>query len=287
MSIRRILLAALVLLQLLYLGYQYHARTVEMEQSPRLLVACDLYDPRDFFRGDYLQLLYEKTIFLGDARIGKSLWWGESLVKAGREKGEARWAEKRDRGMELERPPADFLPLAPRPVECSDAVELVEESHFKFGMRKGGGLNLVGFWKETPSKLWELARVEVSGSSQDKPSPGELRTPLEDRILRFCFYQTKEGELVVGVKLTCSFPCSLRYYVPENRGNLRKLWQEAFPDEAFPSEKLRFAAEIVVRPKASLMMKRVLLNGIPYEEAVELIRQGKKEELLKGRDAGE
>lgn len=287
MRIRYILLVVLVLLQLLWLGCQYHARTVEMEQAPRLLVACESYDPRDIFRGDYLRLHCNKVLFLGDARIGKSLWWGEALVESGRVRGEKRLhGENGDEvKAELPTPPAGFVALTPRPAECADAVELTR-SHFKPRLKRDRKRPLLaGFWKETSSGLWELARVEARGSSQDKPRPGEVRTPLESESPDFCFYRTEEGELLIGAEWKFSLLRSLRYYVPENSGELWALWCDAFPDEAFPSEKLRYVAEIVVRPKSSLMVKRVFVNGIPYEEAAALIRQGKKEELLRGREA--
>ncbi len=297
MKIRYILLALLVLCQLLWLGCQYHARRVEMEQAPRLLVACDSYDPRDIFRGDYLSLSCSRSVFLGDARIGKSLWWGEPLMESLRKRCEGRLnrsgemtrtveSEKED----LPSPPPGFLPLEPRASGCADAVELVtvrdmESSPIRVKGMSKVQLQLAGFWTRGKDGLWDISRVESAGSSQDVTQPGEIRTPLHaGKNLHLC--RTEGESPAYGFELRLSLTKlweGLRYYVPEKTGDLWRLWRQSFPDEDFPAEKLRYTAEIIVRPSASLMLRRVFVNGIPYQEAVELVRQGRKEELLKGR----
>lgn len=299
MKIRYILLALLVLCQLLWLGCQYHARRVEMEQAPRLLVACDSYDPRDIFRGDYLSLSCSRSVFLGDARIGKSLWWGEPLMESVRNRCEGRqtWCgEMMETGTvesgrkDLPSPPPGFLPLEPRAPGCADAVELVtvRDIESSFIGSKGASpaqLRMAGFWTRGKDGLWEICRVESVGSSQDVTQPGEIRTTLHaGTTSHLC--RTERESPAYGLELRLSLTKrweGLRYYVPEKTGDLWILWRQSFPDEDFPAEKLRYTAEIIVRPSASLMLRRVFVNGIPYQEAVELVRQGRKEELLKGR----
>jgi len=295
MKIRYILLALLVLCQLLWLGCQYHARRVEMEQAPRLLVACDSYDPRDIFRGDYLSLSCSRSMFLGDARIGKSLWWGEPLMKSLRERCESKLNRSGEMTEESEikklpLPPPGFLPLEPRAPGCADAVELasVRDIANSFIWSKGVSnkqLQLAGFWTRGKDGFWDISRAESVGSSQDVTQPGEIRTPLyADETSHLC--RTEGGAPAYGLEVRLGLTErweGLRYYVPEKTGDLWSLWRQTFPDEEFPGEKLRYTAEIVVRPEKPLMLRRVFVNGIPYLEAVELVRQGRKEALLKGR----
>lgn len=52
-KIRSILLTLVIAIQVSWLVVHYADGFRELDKAPRLRVACDFYDPHDFFRGDY------------------------------------------------------------------------------------------------------------------------------------------------------------------------------------------------------------------------------------------
>ena len=61
------LLFAVVAVQLLWLGWNYVERTLELEHAPVLRIECQQRDPRDLFRGEYVALNAGQSVSLAQA----------------------------------------------------------------------------------------------------------------------------------------------------------------------------------------------------------------------------
>jgi hypothetical protein len=93
--------------------------------------------------------------------------------------------------------------------------------------------------------------------------------------------ETEEEERTVSVKqyvkLVLSFTSSswegMRFYVEEGTGNIRHLWlNEVEGKDNVPFESVRRTVDIVIRENAPVIPRMLYLNGVPYPEAVEQIR---------------
>lgn len=131
---------------------------------------------------------------------------------------------------------------------------------------------VVGFWKQGEDSCWNMTRVEVACSEEDRPGEGELRTWLR------AIYGNNENDAMLRLDLVPNqgdWASFWSYYVSEETGDVRKAWEETFPEsEKFPSDRIRLTAEILVRKGGSLLPRQLYLNGIPWHEAINQIRSG-------------
>lgn len=232
------ILAVLLLGQLSWLGYSYHARVQEIAESPHILLAVKQYDPRDLFRGDYLSLDVEEHLPLNveSPCLGKSLYWKEGHVyNYGSGSGQ--------------------IPYPAREKQTEDATLLW----------KGYGQDsfVVGFVRPDAEGVWHLSRVEAWDSSEDVCREGERRLPAPMRAYITSFRTESSEEQSVPV-CCVSLRRALRYYVPEKKGNLPSIAWNA------PAEKKALVTmECVLREKNGLIPVQVFVDGVPYLEAYE------------------
>lgn len=231
------LLAAVVLGQLAWLGYSYHARVQEIAESPHILLEVRQYDPRDLFRGDYLSLDMEEEIPLtpDEPRLGKSLYWeaGDVYDYCGSGK----------------------IPYPAREKQTEDALCL----------RRGysGPDALAGFVRADAEGVYHLSRVEAWGSGEDACREGERRLPSPVRA-HIAASRTASRDEHSHPVCNVSLSHSLRYYVPEKKGNLPSIAWNA------PAEKkARVTMECVLRERSGVMPVQVFVDGVPYLEAYE------------------
>lgn len=230
------LLAALLLGQLSWLGYSYHARVQEITESPRILLEVKQYDPRDLFRGDYLSLDVEEEIPLNAESpcLGKSLYWKEGHI----------YNYVGGSGQ---------IPYPAREKQTEDAKLL--------GHGDDGDGGVVGFVRPDAEGVWHLSRVEAWGSSEDVCREGERRLPTPMRAY-ITFSRTISGEEQSVPVCNVSLRRALRYYVPEKKGNLPSIAWNA------PAEKkARVTMECVLRERNGLLPMQVYVDGVPYLEA--------------------
>lgn len=238
------LLAAVVLGQLSWLGYSYHARVQEIAESPHILLEVRQYDPRDLFRGDYLSLDVEEEIPLipEEPRLGKSLYWEEGSVSTYRD-------------ME-----PTVIPYPAREKQTEGATRLL------YGWY-GSDASFVGFVRPDAEGVWHLSRIEARGSSEDVCREGERRLPAQMRA----YITSSRARLSADAADVAALPVcsvslchSLRYYVPEKKGNLPSIAWNA------PAEKkVRVTMECVLREKNGLIPVQLFVDGVPYLEAYE------------------
>lgn len=232
------LLAVLLLGQLSWLGYSYHARVQEIAESPHILLAVKPYDPRDLFRGDYLSLDMEVEIPLtpDEPRLGKSLYWVADSVSTYRG------------GERIEIP----YPAREKQTEGATLLRCWWDSHED---------NFVAFVRPDTEGVYHLSRVEAWGSSEDVCREGERRLPAPLRA-----YITDSGAVSKDEHshpvCEVSLRHALRYYVPEKKGNLPIIAWNA------PAEKkARVTMECVLRERNGLLPVQVFVDGVPYLEA--------------------
>lgn len=238
------LLAAVVLGQLAWLGYSYHARVQEIAESPHILLEVRQYDPRDLFRGDYLSLDLEEEIPLtpDEPRLGKSLSWDAGSV-----------VHYSDTGR-------NEIPYPAREKQTEGATLL------RYGWYSHEA-SFVGFVRPDAEGVWHLSRIEAWGSSEDVCREGERRLPALMRAYitssraRFSADAADVAALPVCSVSLCH---SLRYYVPEKKGNLPSIAWNA------PAEKkVRVTMECVLRERNGIIPVQLFVDGVPYLEAYE------------------
>lgn len=229
MNKRLFLLFLIVLAQLGYLGYGYFARTAEIAQSPHIKIAVEPYDPRDFFRGDYMTLNCTVKLPLpldpNDPRIGKSLYWGEKL-----------------KDFAAKDPYGDGENIIEQPIREPQMNEAVEIEPYTCEEEKK---QMAVFFLPDEKNIYRIARVEKRGSAEDVCRGAEIRFEME---LEGSWWSQKTLEL--------RLPKPLRYYIPEHTGNL------------LPSQ-TPLVMEIARRPDGTLLLVELYTeDGTPFNEAV-------------------
>lgn len=239
------LLAVLLLGQLSWLGYSYHARVQEIAESPHILLEVKPYDPRDLFRGDYLSLDVEEEIPLDveSPSLGKSLYWEAGDVYDYRSSAK--------------------IPYPAREKQAEDALCLSR------GFSGPDADALAGFVRADAEGVCHLSRVERWGSREDVCREGECRLPSPLRA-HIAASRTAGGDGHSHPVCEVSLRHALRYYVPEKKGNHPSLAWNA-PVE----KKARVTMECVLREKNGLIPVQLFVDGVPYLEAYERWQQGK------------
>ena len=265
LTMKRIyLLFAVVAAQLLWLGWNYAERARELAESPVIHIDCTDYDPRDLFRGDYVNIQTRQTVPLELA--GTSLYWDEAFCAEVNKYTHWDYETKKD----IEHPVLN--PVSPRP--CPE-VKGAEKLCPGYGTKR-----VAVFWKQGDDGVHGVSRVEAAGSEVDIPAEGEIRTLMWYRVDQVSD-ETEEEERTVSVKqyvkLVLSFTSSswegMRFYVEEGTGNIRHLWlNEVEGKDNVPFESVRRTVDIVIRENAPVIPRMLYLNGVPYPEAVEQIR---------------
>lgn len=239
------LLAAVVLGQLAWLGCSYHARVQEIAESPHILLEVRQYDPRDLFRGDYLSLDVEEEIPLtpDEPRLGKSLYWDAGSVPNYSATG------------------PNGIPYPAREKQTEGATRL------RYGWYSNDASFVVGFVRPDAEGVWHLSRIEARGSSEDVCREGERRLPAQMRA----YITSSRARLSADAADVAALPVcsvslchSLRYYVPEKKGNLPSIAWNA------PAEKkVRVTMECVLRDRNGIIPVQLFVDGVPYLEAYE------------------
>ena len=257
---KRLSLIALFVLvgaQLGWLGYNYHAREVEMATAPTLLVECDAFDPRDLFRGDYVSFDCEFTYPLTDPLFRDLFHWDEALISGYNED--------------------EKLPFPGRAASNPESIRLTFD-------RWGTGVEdkLVGFWTVGEGGKSKLTRVVKLGSSGDVTRPGEMRTYLRARVspqtVAAEYDEAAEKQIGYEVRLRL-LPRDMerswyrfRFYVPENMGEPARFRRR--DNEPYPLHRLRTTVEFVCREQGGLMVRQVYINDIPWVQAVRMMQDG-------------
>ncbi|MEE1265117.1 MAG: hypothetical protein UHH87_02385, partial [Akkermansia sp.] len=67
---------------------------------------------------------------------------------------------------------------------------------------------------------------------------------------------------------------NLRFYVEEGTGDLRHIWMNELGEkwDSFPADHIRRTVDVAIRENAAPVPRMLYLNGVPYPEAVEQIR---------------
>lgn len=262
------LLFVVVAAQLAWLGWNYVERSRELEESPVIRIACTDYDPRDLFRGDYVSIQTRQEVPLELA--GTSLYWGEETCK--RVNVYSHWNRETKQDEEYQ----VINPLQPRPVPAGGEKE------------DGGALvlepdtceRLAVFWKKGADGLHHVCRVEAPGAVQDTPAEDEIRALMWGR-LSGDYDVVRDEERIVSVKqktrLGLSFSRQhwrgMRFYVEEGTGDIRRPWVYGGEGkDIVPSDRIHRTVDIVIRENAAPVPRMLYLNGVPYPEAVEQIR---------------
>ena len=238
------LLAAVVLGQLAWLGCSYHVRVQEIADSPHILLEVKPYDPRDLFRGDYLSLDVEEEIPLNAESpcLGKSVYWEAGYVYDYR--GSAQ------------------IPYPAREKQTEDALCL--RRGYSGPDALAGFVRpdaLAGFVRADAEGVYHLSRVEAWGSREDICREGERRLPSPMRA-HIAASRTAGRDEHSHPVCRVSLRHSLRYYVPEKKGNLPSIAWNA------PAEKkARVTMECVLRERNGLLPVQVFVDGVPYLEA--------------------
>lgn len=229
MNKRLYLLFLIVLAQLGYLGYGYFARTAEIAESPHIMISVEPYDPRDFFRGDYMTLSCTVKLPLpldpNDPRIGKSLYWGEEL--------------KDYAARDIFGDGENVIEQPIREPQMDDAMDItpyrdVPEKEW-----------MAVFFLPDEKNIYRFARMEKRGSTEDVCRGAEIRF---DMKLERTWMSDKALEL--------RLPEPLRYYIPEHTGNL------------LPS-RTPLVMEIARRPDGTLLLVELYTeDGTPFNKAV-------------------
>ncbi|MBR3903186.1 MAG: hypothetical protein IKJ29_05965 [Akkermansia sp.] len=262
------LLFVVVAAQLAWLGWNYVERSRELAQAPVIRIACTDYDPRDLVRGDYVSIQTRQEVPLELA--GASLYWGEATCQRVNVYSYRNDETKQDEEYQVSNP------LQPRP-----APEVVEkEDGHAQELVPATVERLAVFWKKGADGLHHVCRVEVPGAVQDAPVGDEIRALMWGH-LSGDYDVVREAERIVSVKqqvkLVLSFSNrswrGMRFYVKEGTGDIRRLWVYGGEDkDKVPFNSIRRTVDIVIREKAAPVPRMLYLNGVPYPEAVEQIR---------------
>lgn len=242
--------------QIIWLAWNYHARSVELATSPRILIATQTYDPRDLTRGYYqaldtsIRLNIPRVFSLCGASVNQSTL-KERLLKAADDSSDEFTYELAES-------------LSPTTAHSATAKELPAVLH--------ESIPLSTFWKKQASGLWEICRIELPNSPEDAVTEGETRIPM--MALWSMSYSTNEETKTTKVtaELLLHFPDlrNLRYYYSEAVGDFFTILRQK--EYNAPVD---ITVELVIRPTSAIMPTQLYLNGIPYNEATELLKQDK------------
>lgn len=248
---------AVVAAQLLWLGWNYTDRTRELENAPVVRLECTDYDPRDLFRGDYVVLNTRQIAPLEIA--GKSIHWDEEFCKS--INTHATWVGNEHK---------EFLvinPLSPRPQQMEDSLKL----------RYYYGDHAAVFWRMGEDGVHHPVRVEKAGSPADVAAEGEVRSLCLVSVqsnTRMQDANTAVQQTVLAISFDASGHGTIRFYVAEKTGDLARIWTREMGEkrDEFPGHRIRRTVDMAIRQHASAVPRMLYLNGVPYPEAVEQIR---------------
>lgn len=241
--------------QIIWLGWNYHARSVEIATSPRILIAARTDDPRDLTRGYYQAL---------DGNISLSAVQSSALL--GSSVDQSRLQQKLMESYELDKDTSGFPENFTPPTRHSATAQEIPTDRWE-------SFPLSTFWVKQDSGLWVINRLELPESPEDTAQAGEIRIPMSATWNRNFKYR-EEDKVDTSIFLELSFPGmrSLRYYYPEDSGDFFSLVRR-LPDTE--GKLVDISVELCIRPTASIMPTQLYLNGIPYNEATELLKQNK------------
>lgn len=250
------LIYVVVAAQIIWLAWNYHTRSVELATAPRILIATQTYDPRDLTRGYYQRL---------DASVSLNLSRVSSLCGASVDQSKLKEKLLKNIGYDPEEYTLELTEsLSPAVPPSATAKELPTMRYEDFPLST--------FWKKQASGLWEICRIEQPDSPEAAAADGELHVPMI-ALWRINYSTIEEtGKTKVNPTLLLSFPGlrNLRYYYPEEKGDFFSLLRQ----KEHPSP-IDITVELLIRPSASIMPTQLYLNGIPYNEATELLKQDK------------
>lgn len=257
---RLILLFAVVAAQLLWLAWNYVDRTRELANAPCLLIDCTDYDPRDLFRGDYVSLSVTQSVPLDKA--GKSIHWDELFCK----QVNTHYEWDADKKEHREYPVVN--PLPERAPQMEDSLALQDNTL---------ATPVAVFWCKDAEGICRVARFEKPGSAADAAAADEMRCKMWMRV-RFWTLRREDGQWEADISVRLSFFSqtwkNLRFYVEEGTGDLRRIWMNELGEkwDEFPATRLRRTVDVAIRENAAPVPRMLYLNGVPYPEAVEQIR---------------
>ena len=252
----------IVVAQLGWLGYNYHARRVELAAAPTLLVECDAFDPRDFFRGDYVSFDCKFTYPMEDPLFLDLFHWNECMpIRLS--------PDEVAEGITVQ-------PLSARAATNPDSIEIATD-----GWQSRIDEKLVGYWVAGADGKAKLTRVVKLGSSGDVPHPGEMRTHLRARWKYDVEEDAKvrrvrgEVELVLVPHEQADAWFRYRFYVPENTGEPHRAWRSLDANHvSLPLNRIRSTVEFACRERDGLVAKQLYINDIPWVQAVRMMEQG-------------
>ena len=256
---RLILLFAVVAAQLLWLAWNYVDRTRELANAPCLLIDCTDYDPRDLFRGDYVSLFVTQSVPLDKA--GKSIHWDADFCK--RVNTHYEWDS--DKKEHKEHPVVN--PLPERAPQMEDSLALRDDHETPVAV----------FWRKDTEGICRVARFEKPGSAADAAAADETRCKMWMSV-RFWTRRREDGQWEADISVRLSFFSqtwkNLRFYVEEGTGDLRRIWMNELGGkwDEFPATRIRRTVDVAIRENAAPVPRMLYLNGVPYPEAVEQIR---------------
>lgn len=259
------LLFAVVAAQLLWLRWNYADRTRELAEAPVIRIDCTDYDPRDLFRGDYVSIQTSREVPL--ERLGASFYWDDDFCRDVNKY--TRWNHK-TREDEIY---AVVHSLQPRPAAAS-------VSGCKALKNRNDAERIAVYWKMGADGLHQVSRVEAPGSSADVPNPGETRALMWGDVHVYYDCEEKDNQIISvnqRVMMNLSFTRhswkNMRFYVEEGTGDIRRFWlNEIEGKDNVPFDKVRRTVDIVLRENAPAVPRMLYLNGVPYPEAVEQMR---------------
>lgn len=239
---------AIVAAQILWLSCSYRARSVELATAPRLRIATRTYDPYDHFRG-----YYQAT----DAKF--TLPISQAAAICGRSINRDRLEQQLLEGVSF-----DILidKLPPVTGHSPTAVELRTEQYEVFP--------LAAYWSKQSSGLWQITRLEIPDSPEDKAGEGEVRLPMT----AYWNMDWKGDTCAADLVLRFSGLTSLRYYYPEIAGDFFRILEE---QQTVPQQKtliVDISVELVARPDAPPFLAELYLNDIPYTQAAAMLQKG-------------
>lgn len=252
---------AVVVVQLLWLGWNYVDRTRELESAPTLHIECRDVDPRDLFRGDYVRLSAQQLVTLEQA--GKSIHWGEKLCK------EVNTVWERDEETKVYKSIPVSNPLAPRAPQMEDSLEIDDSNEPEVAV----------FWRKEANGISRVTRFEKIGAPTDVAADGEIRNTMWLEVRGYGASRREDGDYERSTAIWLRFFSQrwkdFRFYVEEDTGDLRRIWTEELGEKwaDFPDERIRRTVDVAIRKGAAPVPRMLYLNGVPYPEAVELVRK--------------
>ncbi len=241
--------------QVIWLAWNYHARSEELATAPRILISAQPYDPRDLTRGYYqsLNCMVRLNAEQVSAILGCSVNRTELPQKL---------LNNHQLGSEYTYIlTTNFTPPEPH---SATAEEIPANAYESF--------TLSTFWVKRDSGLWEISRAELPNSPEDVAAAGEIRIPMAAKWdIQHCTNEVNKT-VTFDISLGLRFPGmqSLRYYYPEELGDFFSLLRQK--EHTVPVD---ITVELAIRPTASIIPTQLYLNGIPYNEATELLKQDK------------